>query len=339
MKLSTAIAKHLHWKQLRGIRFVRGTVVLSSFLRRIGDVELASITPNQISNYLDKSRMAPDTWWRTYQMFRSFFQFWISREEITKLPMPRPRAALPPPFRPYIFSKTELRRLIQDAGRRWPNGPRKYDPITLQSILIFIYGTGALIHEAIEFRVSEIDFEKRMILLRSKNGGRIKTLPISATMANRLSAYLNSTAQRRGLSDFVFLTSEGKQVRRRALLHNFRRLCMRAGIHQEHGVSRIPGMHDLRHTFAVHCLDAWLRKNKDVWQMLPVLSGYMGHVMSRSTEQYLKLVPARFLKQLASLAPTAMYRGRSSSHQSISLASRYREHDQNLQFDPQIWPQ
>jgi len=61
-------------------------------------------------------------------------------------------------------------------------------------------------------------------------------------------------------------------------------------------------VHDLRHTFAVHCLNAWLREGKDAREMLPILSAYMGHVMLRSTEQYLRLVPDRFKKQLARLA-------------------------------------
>jgi hypothetical protein len=37
-----------------------------------------------------------------------------------------------------------------------------------------------------------------------------------------------------------------------------------------------PGLHDLRHTFAVHTLEAWVKRGKDINRMLPVLSGYMG---------------------------------------------------------------
>ena len=60
-------------------------------------------------------------------------------------------------------------------------------------------------------------------------------------------------------------------------------------------------MHDLRHTFAVHCLEAWLREGKDLRQKLPVLSGYMGHAILKTTEQYLRLVPERFVKSLSRL--------------------------------------
>jgi len=33
---------------------------------------------------------------------------------------------------------------------------------------------------------------------------------------------------------------------------------------------------DLRHTFAVHCLKAWLREGKDLRSMLPILAAYLG---------------------------------------------------------------
>ena len=45
-------------------------------------------------------------------------------------------------------------------------------------------------------------------------------------------------------------------------------------------------------------------RRKDIHRMMPVFSGYMGHVMPRSTEEYLHLVPGRFRKPLAKLAST-----------------------------------
>ena len=77
-------------------------------------------------------------------------------------------------------------------------------------------------------------------------------------------------------------------------------------IYQESSYSPTPGMHDLRHTFAVHCLEAWLREGKDLRQKLPVLSGYMGHAILVSTELYLRLVPGRFTKPLSSLSRSTL---------------------------------
>jgi integrase/recombinase XerD len=127
MRFSTAIAKYAAWKRVRGVRFGRAEGALNALLRSLGDRPLDQVTSKQIATYLDGSGMSAHTWWREYQIIRFFFQFWLSRNKIARLPMPRPRAALPPPFRPYIFSRTELVRLLL-AIERTP----LFDPMTVR---------------------------------------------------------------------------------------------------------------------------------------------------------------------------------------------------------------
>jgi integrase/recombinase XerD len=301
LRLSTAVTEYVKWKRLRGARFETGEWLFGSLLQRIGDGPLNSITAKQVSAFLDGSSMAPHTWWHTYRMIRSFFQFWIARRQLAGLPMPRPRVALSPPFRPYIYSIGELVRLMKSIKRNQRERSCRLDPITFRTILLFIYGTGSTVHEVLNLRLPDVDLRNGMVTLRRVNIGAKRTLPIGHTIHVALRTYLSSSAQRRGDKDFVFLNSEGNSVSRLALTDNFRRLCSSAQLSQEHGISRTPGVYDLRHTFAVHCLDAWLKQGKDLGCMLPVLSGYMGHVSWSSTEQYLRLVPERFSKQLSKL--------------------------------------
>ena len=47
--------------------------------------------------------------------------------------------------------------------------------------------------------------------------------------------------------------------------------------------------HDLRHTFAVNRLTLWYKENKDVQQLLPVLSVYLGHKHLVHTTAYLTM--------------------------------------------------
>jgi integrase/recombinase XerD len=296
LRFSAAIAKYAAWKRVRGVRFARAEGALRSLLRSTGDRPLGQVTPKQISTYLDGSGMSAYTWWREYQIIRSFFQFWLSRHKLARLPMPRPQAALPPPFRPYILSRTELIRLLLAIERT-----RLIDPITIRTFLLFMYGTGARVYEAINLRVSDINFQEKMVSLRRPEGGQRRILPISRTLRHTLDLYLQSSAQQRGGTDFVFVTRNGRPVRHNIMRYNFVRICARARICQEHGYSKTPGMHDLRHTFAVHVLEAWVHEGKDLRQKLPVLSGYMGHALLKSTELYLRLVPDRFVKSLSTL--------------------------------------
>ena len=51
---------------------------------------------------------------------------------------------------------------------------------------------------------------------------------------------------------------------------------------------------DLRHTFAVHCLQKWVEAGEDLNAKLPYLSAYMGHAGLSSTQQYLRLTAEAF---------------------------------------------
>jgi integrase len=55
-----------------------------------------------------------------------------------------------------------------------------------------------------------------------------------------------------------------------------------------------PRLHDLRHTNAVHALNGWVKADKDVYSLLPILSKFLGHEHIRSTEKYLRLTAEVF---------------------------------------------
>ena len=67
-----------------------------------------------------------------------------------------------------------------------------------------------------------------------------------------------------------------------------RRLFRAADVRMPDG--RLPRVHDLRHTFAVHALLRWYRDGVDVQSKLPALATAMGHVSVVSTAYYLSLL-------------------------------------------------
>ncbi len=68
----------------------------------------------------------------------------------------------------------------------------------------------------------------------------------------------------------------------------YRRYLEAAGI-SHGGKGQGPRLHDIRHTFAVHVLQKWIKEEEDLTAMLPILSTYMGHKTVRSTALYLRL--------------------------------------------------
>jgi len=45
----------------------------------------------------------------------------------------------------------------------------------------------------------------------------------------------------------------------------------------------------LRHSYCVHCLKRWVLKEKDLTNLFPYLSAYLGHSDFRGTQYYLRL--------------------------------------------------
>jgi integrase/recombinase XerD len=76
-----------------------------------------------------------------------------------------------------------------------------------------------------------------------------------------------------------------------------------SGLRRRDGATIWPRISDLRATFAVHRITAWLKDESNLNQMLPALATYLGQSGLGSIEGYLKLAPERFRKQLLSLSP------------------------------------
>lgn len=63
-------------------------------------------------------------------------------------------------------------------------------------------------------------------------------------------------------------------------------------------------IHDLRHTYAVNRLNAWIKEGKNVKSYYPYLSEYMGHASYRETDYYLSLVDAFYPEMEQRLSKT-----------------------------------
>jgi site-specific recombinase XerD len=64
-----------------------------------------------------------------------------------------------------------------------------------------------------------------------------------------------------------------------------------SGITRRDSTRYSPRIHDLRHTFTVHRLEAWYREGADVQLLLPRLSTYLGHKDVAETQCYLSMTP------------------------------------------------
>jgi integrase len=207
-------------------------------------------------------------------------------------------------FLPYIFSQSEVRRLLSLAARpcrccaRMPPGLRRL-------LLLILYCTGLRLGEAVRLKVGDVDL-RRAVLFVSESKGRSRWVPFHRSMIPEFHRYLGGRRQMGQLASSapLFLRC-GRMLSTQRASAYIRRLLRRAGLKPLKG-RKGPRPYDLRHTFAVRRLERWYRAGVDIHDRLPWLSAYMGHLDILGTETYLTATPEllataarRFRKRLA----------------------------------------
>jgi integrase/recombinase XerD len=306
-----AVQAYIDGKHARGIVFEDAAKVLRSFSEGVGDVPLDTITPAHILDFLNGPRTSYSTWCVKFSILKFFFEHWSARGLVDRLPMPpriRAPLALRQAFVPYVYTRNELRFLLQ-AIPAWENRSRQYtksgrlDARTFRMFLLTLYATGMRTGEARTLLRNDVDVKRSAITIRGGRSGRVRKIPIGPDLCARLRRHKRGLAGVPNASPYFFVGKDGKALNENSLIVAFRNLRLLAGVQRYDGATYQPRMHDLRATFAVHRLTSWLRQGGDLNRLIPALSAYMGQVGLGSSERYLKLTPERFRTQLDKLSP------------------------------------
>ena len=303
MKLSAGIEQYVIGKRARGYLFERGESSLVGFSRHVGDVELDQVKAQQVMTYLDGTITSIITWRLKYYVLLRFFGFWCSRGTMPPLLMPAPRSKVRQAFVPYVYTRPELRALLKATAQN-QKPIRSIDRQTLRTIILVLYGTGALVSEVLNLKHVDLDLGKGLMTMRSRSSGRSRELPIGTDLQDVLQRYMVWRCRKRFQSAYLFASKDDHPIPNRSLHNNFQRLRQFAGVLRHDGGTYQPRMHDLRYTFAVHRITSWIRNGADLNRMLPALAAYMGQVGLGSTERYLAMAPERFRKELDKLSPS-----------------------------------
>jgi integrase/recombinase XerD len=195
-------------------------------------------------------------------------------------------------FVPYIFTQEQVRRLLEsvDCLPVDPRSPERH--LVMPELLRVLYGCGLRAGEALRLRFADVDFEHGVLTIRQSKFRKDRLVPLSPSLTARLRRY--AVAMNLHNMDSVFFPNPlGGSYSLKSIYHLFRRLLRQSGI-PHGGRGQGPRLHDLRHTFAVHCLERWYRQGQDLNARLPLLVAYLGHESLRGTQRYLRLTPAVF---------------------------------------------
>lgn len=196
-------------------------------------------------------------------------------------------------FVPYIFSHDEIARLFV-AADDLPYTPISPQRVYVMSLLFrMLYGCGLRVSEGLNLIMADVDLEQGILHIRSSKFGKERLVPMSKSLMYHCSEYASQVCKDRDANSPFFQTPKGEHYSLTTVYYAWRQLLYYAGISYG-GKGKGPRIHDLRHTFAVHCLQKWAESGEDLNAKLPYLSAYMGHAGLSSTQQYLRLTAEAF---------------------------------------------
>jgi len=293
MKLGQATREYVANKQATGMVFGVEANVLRAFTKKLGpNVPIKKITSDSVLDYLNGHGPVTLFWHRKHDALSGFWRFAIQRGYTDRSPVPARQPRKPIPFIPYVYTREDLRRLL-DGVTSYQEKWCKLEPITLRALLLLLYGAGLRTSEPIRLACSDVDLAESTLTIRITKFYKTRRIALSTQLQSVLAEYdanRRLAGHSRDNTAPFFTYKKGGPVARFVLEDAFQRLREHVGVARQNARYQ-PRLHDLRHTFAVHRLIAWYRSGADVQRLLPGLSTHMGHISLSGTHRYLTMTP------------------------------------------------
>ncbi len=234
--------------------------------------------------------VAPAHWATRLSFVRTFAKYWRSIDPRTEVPPVGLLPFHPKRANPYIYSDDEIQHLLRAASILPP--PDSLRSCTYYTLLGLMTVTGMRISEIINLDRDDVDFELKLLTVRSTKFGKSRLVPLHPSTVEKLRLYLNRREEHhpRPSTNCFFLSNQGTPLTDCTIRHTFVKLSEQIGLRKP-GDSSGPRIHDLRHRFAVTTLLHWYESGVDVQQRMPVLSTFLGHAHVTDTYWYLTAIP------------------------------------------------
>lgn len=303
MNLHDLVTSYVDFRRTLGEKCLTNEVILRSFCRTVGlRTQISRIRTKNVNAFLAGTGPITNAWHIRYSSLKGFFQFAVSRGYLDHVPLPTALPKRHPTLVPYIYSREEIRRLL-DATLSFRRFPKPIEPPTVRAIVLVAYGAGLRRQEILDLSLADADLPNRLLTIRDTKFFKARLVPIGRDLAKALSDYASWRAAMHpvaGAGSRFFVSRDGTAINRWTLHHAFARLRRYAGVQRSDGGRYQPRLHDLRHAFAVHRLIAWYEEGADVQRLVYHLSVYLGHVTLAETQVYLTMMP-KLLQQAGTL--------------------------------------
>ena len=162
---------------------------------------------------------------------------------------------------PVVFSQEEIRSILKC-------------PKLLKHRLLFatIYDCGMRISEVMKLKLTDVDFDRKMVHIRQSKHKKDRYVPISDHLVRGLSLYIDTSNPKVWLFNGKV---RGEPMSKEGIRHAFRSILKKANISKEACV------HTLRHSYATHLLEMGLD--------IVTVQNQLGHATIATTMMYLHI--------------------------------------------------
>lgn len=301
--LRRSLSGYLELRRGMGFKLLNYERRLGRFVSFIEERGARRITTQLAVQFATRdSDLKPRTMAGRLSEVRGFARYHLAHDPATEVPPRHLLANAARPAKAYIYSETEIVRLLRAARNQpeldWFPGPLW--PRWRGSLWYCYFGllatTGMRLSEVRHLRDEDIDWNEGVLTILHAKFGKSRLVPLHATVLRALRAHI--THRDRFFAEFLprtilqrlFVTSRGTALSVTAVSRQFRRISHQIGLRGPYD-RRGPRLHDLRHRFAVETLLRWYRDGEEPERLLPVLSTYLGHTRVSCTYWYLRCTP------------------------------------------------
>jgi integrase len=289
--LKKALKDYVAFKRAMGLKFRDEERSLESFLSFMKDRRATRITSQLAYDWATQPKKAQAAYWARrlgdVRRFASYLQAYVPDTEIPPdhLIPGRSRRA-----KPYLYSHLEIRQLMAAARDLSPG--EQLPGLSYHCLIGLLATTGLRVGEALNLKRDDVDLDHGTLTIRAAKFNKSRLVPLHRSTIHALRRY----AQRRDAlvgaprRAHFLVAQRGGRLWGPRVRTAFNKASRRIGLRKPDD-SRGPRLHDFRHRFAVEALRRWYRRGKDVENLLPVLSTYLGHVNIQDTYWYLSACP------------------------------------------------
>lgn len=227
---------------------------------------------------------------RKLRIIRCFAKYYQNIEPNTEIPPPGIFGRGYRRTSPYIYSEEEINNLLNATQHLHPlNGLRAS---TFRVLLGLLLSTGLRISEAIKLTENNVDLTNGLLTICETKFHKSRYVPLHPTTTKSLHEYrlIRKKFVSMAKSNAFFLLDNGLPITVRKAEYDFRYLRQKLG--WDKSCKKLPRLYDCRHTFVCRRLIAWYEEGKDIDQVIPLLSTYLGHVKVTDTYWYINGTPS-----------------------------------------------